>query len=247
MTKYIVFVLLALISVGTLRAQLTSEPSSCIATGAGLSVATAGTSASFTITARDSAGNRRSSGGDTFLIALDGFVDLATYDSTSVTDQLNGIYAASYVVTRSGAYGLSVILARGGGLSADYYENVWFFYTPVMTRVDAQVNFDWGEGSITPAAADYVSVRWAGLLLPRYTEQYTLYVDADDGVRLWVDNAQLVDRWESGANMTAAKMLLKANIFYRIKLECQWTGESSFVLVVAFHRQGSYSGVTAVL
>ena len=176
--------------------------------------------------------------------------------------------SASYVVTRSGAYGLSVILARGGGLSADYYENVWFFYTPVMTRVDAQVNFDWGEGSITPAAADYVSVRWAGLLLPRYTEQYTLYVDADDGVRLWVDNAQLVDRWESGANMTAAKMLLKANIFYRIKLEytytntrprftrakpdviqvqrCQWTGESSFVLVVAFHRQGSYSGVTAV-
>jgi hypothetical protein len=31
-----------------------------------------GTLASFTITARDSAGNRRSSGGDTFLIALDG-------------------------------------------------------------------------------------------------------------------------------------------------------------------------------
>jgi hypothetical protein len=174
--------------------------------------------------------------------------------------------SASYVVTRSGAYGLSVTLARGGGLSADYFENVWFFYTPVMTRVDAQVNFDWGEGSITPTAADYVSVRWVGLLLPRYTEQYTFYADADDGVRLWVDNAQLVDRWESGANMTAAKMVLKANIFYRIKLEynntrpcftranphviqvqrCQWTGQSSLVLVVAFHRQGSYSGVTAV-
>lgn len=42
MTRYILFVLLALFFVGTLRAQLTSEPSSCIATGAGLSVATAG-------------------------------------------------------------------------------------------------------------------------------------------------------------------------------------------------------------
>ena len=176
------------------------------------------------------------------------------------------MHRVSYTVTRSGSFALSVTAARGGGLSAEYFENVWFFYTPVMTRVDAQVNFDWGEGSITPAAADYVSVRWGGLLLPRYTEQYTLYVDADDGIRLWVDNAQLVDRWESGANMTAAKMLLKANIFYRIKLEytntcprftradpdviqvqrCQWTGQSSFVLVVAFHRQGSYSGVTAV-
>lgn len=32
----------------------------------------AGVSASFTITARDSAGNRRTSGGDTFLISLEG-------------------------------------------------------------------------------------------------------------------------------------------------------------------------------
>jgi hypothetical protein len=114
---------------------------------------------------------------------------------------------------------MSVTLARGGGLSADYFENVWFFYTPVMTRVDAQINFDWGEGSITATAADYVCVRWTGLLLPPYTEQYTFYADADDGARLWVNNIQLIDRWDSGANMTAAKMSLKANTFYRIKLE----------------------------
>jgi hypothetical protein len=114
---------------------------------------------------------------------------------------------------------MTVTLARGGGLSADYFENVWFFYTPVLSRIDAQVDFDWGTGTITPTAADYVSVRWSGRLLPRYSEVYTFYVDADDGVRLWINDVQLIDRWDTGANMTAAKSSLKANIFYRIKLE----------------------------
>ncbi len=134
-------------------------------------------------------------------------------------DLFNAIFSASYAVTRSGSYALTVTLARGGGLSADYFENVWFFYTPVMSRIDAQIDFDWGTGAITPTAADYVSVRWSGRLLPRYSEVYTFYVDADDGVRLWINDVQLIDRWDTGANMTAAKSSLKANIFYRIKLE----------------------------
>jgi hypothetical protein len=114
---------------------------------------------------------------------------------------------------------MTVTLARGGGLSADYFENIWFFYTPVISRVDAQINFDWAEGAITPSAADYVSVRWSGRLLPSYSETFTFYADADDGVRLWVNDVQLIDRWDGGANMTAAKLYLSAKTFYRIKLE----------------------------
>ncbi len=114
---------------------------------------------------------------------------------------------------------MSVSLARGGGLSADYFENIWFFYTPAMSQIDAQINFDWGEGAITPTASDYVSVRWYGRLLPSHSETFTFYTDADDGARLWVNDVQLIDRWEGGANMTAAKLPLKANTFYRIKLE----------------------------
>jgi hypothetical protein len=91
------------------------------------------------------------------------------------------MHRVSYTVTRSGSFALSVTAARGGGLSAEYFENVWFFYTPVVSRIDAQINFDWDEGAITPTAADYVSIRWTGRLLPRYTEQHTFYVAADDG------------------------------------------------------------------
>jgi hypothetical protein len=133
--------------------------------------------------------------------------------------QFHPRFRASYVVTLSGTYTISVSLARGGGLSADYFENIWFFYTPVSSQIDPQINFDWGEGAITPTASDYVSVRWQGRLLPSYSETFTFYTDADDGARLWVNDVQLIDRWEGGANMTAAKLPLKANTFYRIKLE----------------------------
>jgi hypothetical protein len=43
--------------------------------------------------------------------------------------------------------------------------------------------------------------------------------DSTIGVRLWIDDVPLIDRWDSGANMTAAKASLKAATFYRIKLE----------------------------
>jgi hypothetical protein len=112
-----------------------------------------------------------------------------------------------------------VALAQGGGLWASYFENVWFFYTPVLERVDPQIDFDWGSGAITPSAADYVSVRWSGRLRTLSSDTHTFYADADDGVRLWVDGLQLIDRWDSAANMTAAKISLSAGRFYSIKVE----------------------------
>ena len=45
-------------------------------------------------------------------------------------------------------------------MTASYYENVWFFYTPVKVTVDPQINMDWGVGRITPTGANYISVRW---------------------------------------------------------------------------------------
>ena len=41
--------------------------------------------------------------------------------------------------------------------------------------------------------ADTFSVRWQGRVEPRFTEDYTFYVKADDGVRLWVNGELLVN------------------------------------------------------
>jgi len=114
---------------------------------------------------------------------------------------------------------LTPLPSAAGGLTAAYYENVWFFYTPVVVTVDPQINFNWGTGLITPTGADYISIRWSGKLKTPYAEAYTFYTSTDDGVRLWVDNVPLIDRWDSYTNDTSATIALKANVFYAIKME----------------------------
>ena len=49
-------------------------------------------------------------------------------------NQIAGTYAVSYTPTKSGNYEAGVKLAKGGGLTGQYFENVWFFYTPVKVH-----------------------------------------------------------------------------------------------------------------
>ncbi len=81
------------------------------------------------------------------------------------------------------------------GLSAQYF-NDKNFTTPILTRTDANVNFNWGQGSPDGAiAANNFSARWTGQFLPTHAEAYTFYTRSDDGVRLWVNGQLLIDHW----------------------------------------------------
>jgi glucose/arabinose dehydrogenase len=82
-----------------------------------------------------------------------------------------------------------------GGYSAEYFANKNLSGTPAVTRQDADVNFDWGDGSPDPAVpADNFSVRWTrSVQLAAGT--YTFNVVGDDGLRLYVDGNLVLDRW----------------------------------------------------
>ena len=77
---------------------------------------------------------------------------------------------AEYVVNRQGDVTVSVVLARKGGLYAEYFNNAFLSGQPTMTRVDNVMRFDWDYGMITPESGDYVSVHWYGKLLAPATE-----------------------------------------------------------------------------
>ena len=188
-------------------------------------MATAGQSASFTITARDESGNNNQAAGDIFLVELSGTRSLRA----TVANQLDGTHHVTYTATKSGAYEAAVKLAKSGGLLGAYYENVWFFYTPVKTVVDPQINMDWGMGLLTPTGADYVSIRWQGKILTQYAEVYTFYVTSDDGARLYVDNTLMIDRWDSFCNETRATVQLAAGYLYDLKLEYKEVTDNALV------------------
>jgi hypothetical protein len=85
---------------------------------------------------------------------------------------------------------------EGGGVKAQYY-NGMNFENLVVTRIDPQIDFNWGDpGSPDPKVGnDSFSARWTGEVEAAFTETYTFYPSADDGVRLWVNGVQLVNAW----------------------------------------------------
>ncbi len=88
-----------------------------------------------------------------------------------------------------------VVGGSGAGLKGDYFNNM-DFTAPLFSRIDPQVNFDWGTGSPSNSiSADTFSVRWRGLLNVPETGSYQFSTLTSDGVRLYVDGALLIDNF----------------------------------------------------
>lgn len=108
----------------------------------------------------------------------------------------------------------------GNGLLAQYYEGLDLTNLR-MTRIDPAINFNWKDGSPAPSLPpDFFSVRWTGQVQPQYSETYTFYTYADDGVRLWVNGQLLIDNWINQAPTEIAGTIpLNAGERYDIRLE----------------------------
>lgn len=106
------------------------------------------------------------------------------------------------------------------GLNGDYYDNS-DFTALAFSRIDPTVNFDWGSGS--PGASmgsDVFSVRWTGTVQPQFSETCTFYTVTDDGVRLWVNGALLINDWNSHApTENSGSITLAAGLRYAIQMD----------------------------
>ncbi len=109
---------------------------------------------------------------------------------------------------------------NGTGLTAQYFDNIDFTNLKV-TRTDATVNFDWGNGSPDPSVGvDTFSARWTGQVQAKYSEAYTFYTFSDDGVRLWVNNMLVINNWnDHGPTENAGQITLAAGQKYSITME----------------------------
>ncbi|MFZ5988605.1 MAG: PA14 domain-containing protein [Bacillota bacterium] len=117
---------------------------------------------------------------------------------------------------------IDVVPGDGTGLFSEYYDNEDLTDLKV-TGIDPTINFDWGVGTpdklIKP---DYkFSIRWTGQIQPVYSEEYVFYITHDDGVRLWINNELVLDKWVSGSRTVSEtdKIAFKADQKYDIKIE----------------------------
>ena len=82
------------------------------------------------------------------------------------------------------------------GWKGEYFDNKELVGGPALVRDDAEINFDWSTAPpVSWMPDDNFSVRWTRELdfAPGY---YRFSVQADDGVRVWLDDALIIDKWQ---------------------------------------------------
>jgi len=114
-------------------------------------------------------------------------------------------------------------LSDGKGLLGRYFRgtDAIFKSTPALSRIDATVDFDWAVGSPdTELAPDFFSIQWLGEVIPLETGIHTFYAVSDDGVRLFVNQEQLINQWiPQAATETNGTIFLEAGKRYPIRME----------------------------
>ena len=101
----------------------------------------------------------------------------------------------------------------------EYFANRDLAGSPALVRNDSEINFDWGGGS--PASQipnDNFSARWTRTL-SFSPGQYRFSVRVDDGARLFIDDALVLDMWSLGAARTGTVDVNLSAGDHRLRLE----------------------------
>eukprot|EP00466_Bigelowiella_natans_P018016 jgi/Bigna1/138452/aug1.45_g13160 len=226
---------------------------------------TAGVNIEFDITAVDEMGNNLDEDTATSTFVADVYgpnYDLATSPylaMANITNSGNGTYHADWKPTETGTYKTYVHLLKDGvGLVGKYYTDMYLtennFY---VQRIDRNFNFDWelrnpfGNDLIYPT--EYWSAMWYGRFKVPVSETFriTASIDANCGVRLWLDDSKsgivmarsfqeyaatkkaLIDEYDpyQGGTDVFADILLNKDTYYHILIHYRdYVGKASLKL-----------------
>jgi uncharacterized protein YraI len=88
-------------------------------------------------------------------------------------------------------------LTPSAGWTAQYFNNPNLQGSPALTRLEPQIDYLWGLGSPDPrfVQPDYFSARWTATL-PFNAGTYRFTLAGDDGLRLYINDVLVIDRWQ---------------------------------------------------
>jgi hypothetical protein len=177
-------------------------------------------------------------------------------------------------VAASGGFPIAASpLPTGTGLTGNYYTNANSTYTNAvnfhptnlfLTTNDLLIDFTWGPATTPNLSNGNYTVRWTGQVQPQYSETYFFETRSDEGVKLWVNDQLLIDRWQIQNSTWTNAITLVADVRYNIRLEyfnrggsararLSWFSPSQARQVIPSNRlypsEGGYApgGVTSVL
>jgi beta-glucosidase len=114
---------------------------------------------------------------------------------------------------------------KSHGFKGEYFLLEDFNTSPVFSRIDGQVNFNFGYNapeSEMEALDDgnKYAIRWTGFVKAPETGSYNLKIQCDGGIRLFVDGKILFEDMDNkDVKLRTVKMHFEQNKFYKIKIE----------------------------
>lgn len=95
--------------------------------------------------------------------------------------------------------GLIIYIVRlfhmsGYGLQGHYYSDI-NFSNLIDTKIDKEINFNWGVRNIIGQYHDSVSIRWLGKIFIPRDGIYKFITFTDDGVKLWINSRLVISNW----------------------------------------------------
>ncbi|KAB2642916.1 MAG: hypothetical protein DVB26_01175, partial [Verrucomicrobia bacterium] len=131
-------------------------------------------------------------------------------------------FTATDSVAESAPATVHLVVGTGGsGLTGSYFDKM-DFTLPKTRHIDPCINFDWGSSPPNSLGTGTYSVRWTGQVLAPETGSYRLSTRTSDGVRLWINGAQVINDWKDHATNLwndSEAITLNAGQKYTLKME----------------------------
>lgn len=155
-------------------------------------------------------------------------VKSATYTDSTAAYDATSVYRVTAVDTAGNESAFAETnayrpAAPQNGLKAEYFDDA-NLTTPSFTRVDANVNFDWGQGAPDASmGVDTFSVRWSGQIQAATTGTYTFTLRSDDGVRMWVNGVLVIDKFvNAGSNKDNVSTGVKLTAGQKVDIKIEY-------------------------
>ena len=156
---------------------------------------------------------------------VDGWIDQAptTYQVTRTLSAGPHTVQMDYYEHLGGAVAKldwHLVQACGSGqFQALYFANMTLAGAPAVTACEDSIAHDWGTGGPAGVGSDYFSARWTGTFDFGEGGPYTFVATSDDGMRVYVDGALVIDEWKDQAPTTYQATRVLAAGTHVVKVE----------------------------
>ncbi len=158
-----------------------------------------------------------------FVSFLDGIISNGSQKGVNVTYVDEYDHIDDVIFTSAGS--------NINGFTGQYFNNENLDGNPSGTRIDKKIDFSFQNGTgVAGIGASNYSVRWTGELRPSETGEYTITLGGDDGFRMFINDALVINDWNPGQGRykTYTQNFVAGNN-YNIKVEYFQGGGAAMV------------------